>query len=479
MARAFWVAAVAGVLISFAGVFDHALWTPDEPRDAEVGREMAVSGNYVVPTLAETPFLEKPPLAWWAMSGLYKLFGVSDGVARTSSALAGLLTLLLVFDLVRRIADPFAALMATLATGCLSGFYYEYHRVIVDPWLSLFVMLGYWGYVLAMLPPREDDSIRNPQSAIRNPSPCPWAILIIYLAGGLSFLAKGPVGPGLIAGPVIVSILWNRQWNFFRSWMHVPAAVIFLALCALWPWLLYRSGGSGLLNGFLVDSLFARFFPPATGHARTGHQEAFWYYFANFPASILPWLLAVPAICHWFWRKRLPQAWNRTALVFLAWVFPIGLLMLSAAGTKRELYLLPLVAPFGAMAGAWFASVVKDEQPHAIDRVTVSILLVLCALFAFLALLGAIGLETVRFYLTPEGAQMANRIPRVNLILCSLIGAFFLWLSFFGSRLLRRGRARVAALVVWIAFGLTLTVWPLVYRSLDPFKNLTTSPATS
>ena len=210
------------------------------------------------------------------MSGLYKLFGVSDGVARMSSALAGLLTLLLVFDLVRRVADPFAALMATLATGCLSGFYYEYHRVIVDPWLSLFVMLGYWAYVLAMFRAAHGgiDSIRNPQSAIRNPSPCPWAILILYLAGGLSFLAKGPVGPGLIAGPIIVSILWNRQWNFFRSWMHAPGALIFLALCALWPWLLYRSGGRDLLNGFLVDSLFARFFPPATGHARTGHQRS-------------------------------------------------------------------------------------------------------------------------------------------------------------------------------------------------------------
>ena len=175
--------------------------------------------------------------------------------------------------------------------------------------------------------------------------------------------------------------------------MHAPAALVFLALCALWPWLLYRTGGGDLLNGFLVDSLFARFFPPAKGHVKTGHQEAFWYYFANFPASIMPWLIAVPAICHWFWRKRLPQAWNRSALVFLAWVFPIGLLMLSAAGTKRGLYLLPLVAPFGAVAGAWFASVVKDEQPHAIDRVTVSILLVLCVLVAFAALFGAIGLE--------------------------------------------------------------------------------------
>jgi 4-amino-4-deoxy-L-arabinose transferase-like glycosyltransferase len=477
-ARAFWAAAIASLLISFAGVFDHALWTPDEPRDAEIGREMALpGGSYVIPTLAEKPFLEKPPLAWWVMSSLYKLFGVADGVARMSSALAGLLTLLLVFDLVRRITDPFASLMATLATGCLSGFYYEYHRVTVDPWLSLFVMLGYWAYVVAMFPLRENESLDAPQSAPQEPRsalrvPCPCAILTIYLAGGLSFLAKGPVGPGLIAGPIIISILWNRQWNFFRSWAHAPGALLFLALCALWPWLLYRSGGNGLLNGFLVDSLFARFFPPATGHAKTGHREVFWYYLANFPVFVMPWLLAVPAICHWFWSKRLPESWNRSALVFLAWIFPIGLIMLSAAGTKRGLYLLPLIAPFGAVAGAWLASVVRNEQPHAIDRVTVSILLILCALVAFAAILGALGLEIGRYYLTPEYAEMARRISRVNLILFSFIGAFFLWLSSFGSRLLRRGRTRAAALIVWMAFGLTLTGMPLVYRSLDPFKNL-------
>ena len=405
-------------------------------------------------------------------------------MARTSSALAGLLTLLLVFDLVRRIADPFAALMATLATACASGFYYEYHRVIVDPWLSLFVMLGYWAYVAAVFPCKSADGTNgndgtNQQSAIGNRqsaiTPCPWAILILYLAGGLSFLAKGPVGPGLIAGPIVISILWNRQWNFFRSWMHAPGALVFLALCALWPWLLYHQpDGKNLLNGFLMDSLYARFFPPAGRHVKTGHKEALGhlYYLVNFPASIAPWLIAIPAMCHWFWRKRLPQGWSRPALVFLAWVFPIGLVMLSAAGTQRGLYLLPLVAPFGAVAGAWLASVVKNEQPHAMDRVTVSILLILCVLVAFAALFGAIGLEVGPHYLTLEGQQMAHRIPRVNLILFSFMGAFFLSLSSFASRLLKRGRPRVAALVVWMAFGLTLTGMPLVYRSADPFKNL-------
>jgi hypothetical protein len=255
--------------------------------------------------------------------------------------------------------------------------------------------------------------------------------------------------------------------------MHAPGALAFLALCALWPWLLYHQpDGKNLLDGFLMDSLYARVFPPAAGHVKTGHNEPFWYYFASFPASIMPWLICAPAMAHWFWRKRLPQGWNRGALVFLAWIFPIGLLMLSAAGTKRELYLLPLVAPFGAVAGAWLASIVKNEQPHGIDRATVVVLLVLFTMAAMLAVLGAIGIEIAPVYLTPAGAKMALRIPRLVLMLMSFVGGIFLLFAWYSNALLQRGRPRVAALAVWMAFGLTLTGMPLFYRGLDSFKNL-------
>jgi hypothetical protein len=56
--QVFLVALAASLLISFTGVFDHALWTPDEPCDAEVGREMSVNGDFVVSTLAENHFWE-------------------------------------------------------------------------------------------------------------------------------------------------------------------------------------------------------------------------------------------------------------------------------------------------------------------------------------------------------------------------------------------------------------------------------------
>ena len=40
------------------------LWTPDEPREAEISREMWLAPS-VVPTLNGRPFIEKPPLYYW------------------------------------------------------------------------------------------------------------------------------------------------------------------------------------------------------------------------------------------------------------------------------------------------------------------------------------------------------------------------------------------------------------------------------
>ena len=64
------------LLVSFVGIFDHDLWTYDEPRVAEIGREF-LDGNasLAVPQLNGQPFLEKPPFYFWCVTLSYKIFG--------------------------------------------------------------------------------------------------------------------------------------------------------------------------------------------------------------------------------------------------------------------------------------------------------------------------------------------------------------------------------------------------------------------
>ena len=97
------------VLISFTGIFDHELIASDEIRVGEIGREMLINGNLLVLTLGGEAFMEHPPLYYWLISVAFRVFGVSDGVARLPSAIAGFLPLLLAFDLTRRLAGPLGA----------------------------------------------------------------------------------------------------------------------------------------------------------------------------------------------------------------------------------------------------------------------------------------------------------------------------------------------------------------------------------
>jgi len=466
LGRAFLVALAAILLVSFSGVFDHSLWTPDEPRDAEVGREMFVSGDYVVPTVAGEPFLEKPPLAWWVMAGSYRAFGVSDGAARSASALAGVLTLLLVFDLMRRVTDPFGALMATLVAATTGGFFLHFHRVTVDPWLALFVMLGYWAFALAAFP-------RQAPGSEGRARPSAAGIIGVYLACGLAFLVKGPVGVALLAAPVAAAVLAGRRWALLRSWAHVPGLLVFLALCLVWPVLLYRRGGRELLNGFLLDNLVYRFVHAPEGAYSGGHHKPFWYYLTVFPLEVLPWLIAFPALLHWLKQRRWPAGWNSSALLFLAAVFPAGLILLSIPATKRGLYLLPLLAPLGATVGAWIAATAREERSEKIDRGTQRLLLVLLAALLALATAAAAAL-----YIKPS--LLARYKPDLSAFLGSAATPVLLGLSAValvglglrGARLWRRDPAQLGPLAVWMALTLFVLSGPLAFRAMDGFKNL-------
>src|SRR5262245_32164932 len=116
LARRDWCLAIAlAALFAFTGLAGHPLRAPDEPRVAGIAWEMQHTGQWWVPHLSGTPFLEHPPLFYAVLGAFIEPLGASEGVARLPSAIASLFTALLVFALARRLADRSAGLPALFA----------------------------------------------------------------------------------------------------------------------------------------------------------------------------------------------------------------------------------------------------------------------------------------------------------------------------------------------------------------------------
>src|SRR5208283_5974542 len=71
----------------FAGLQVIGLLGADEPRYAQIAREMLARHDWVTPVLGGQPWLEKPPLLYWGAVLSYKATGgVSDWAARLPAA---------------------------------------------------------------------------------------------------------------------------------------------------------------------------------------------------------------------------------------------------------------------------------------------------------------------------------------------------------------------------------------------------------
>ena len=131
------------LVVSFLGV-SRELWTPDEPREAEISREMWLAPS-VVPSLNDTAFIEKPPLYYWTVAGRFELTGrQSAAAARGVSGTAAFLTLLLVFLWGRRAFSPAVGLVAAVGLATSVQFMISTHWIVMDPLLMLFTTAAAW-----------------------------------------------------------------------------------------------------------------------------------------------------------------------------------------------------------------------------------------------------------------------------------------------------------------------------------------------
>jgi 4-amino-4-deoxy-L-arabinose transferase-like glycosyltransferase len=94
LAKRVWILLFLAVIaVYFYGLGHLPLVGPDEPRYAQVAREMYQRADLITPTLGSHTWFEKPALLYWMMIAAFRAFGVSETTARIGSAVSGLLTI--------------------------------------------------------------------------------------------------------------------------------------------------------------------------------------------------------------------------------------------------------------------------------------------------------------------------------------------------------------------------------------------------
>jgi len=357
-----------GVLIVLAlaplwlsGMFGRGLWTPDEPREADIAWRMSQQSDRTVPQLAGTPFLEKPPLSYWMSAAAISLFGDSAAGARAPNLLYAAITALAVGALALAMqTDAASALLAALvAASALTAFR-------VNAWLapdacllagSALALLGAWrGY-------------RAPAGRRKAAG-----YTLMHLGAAIGFMAKSAPGWLVPALALITLIVWERRWSELRRW-ELYAGLALQGLI-IGPWVLAvarTEHGADALRALFWNNVVGRFTQvaaPAALDYTTGHHNTAGKYLFELPLYLLPWTFAVAAA---LWR-----AWTRVREAgrpATAWRFAVAsslpfLALLSVAATARDIYAAPALLGLAVLTGLWAGD--AQRSPTRLDRLAVT-----------------------------------------------------------------------------------------------------------
>jgi dolichol-phosphate mannosyltransferase len=311
------------------------LQEPEEPRYAEIPRQMLAEGHWALPVLHGLPYYDKPPLLYWLVMASYQVLGVHDWAARLVPCTAGFFVVVLTYWWGRSAVNPRAALAGALIL-CLSGRYVYLGRMLtMNSLLCLWVVAG----------------LATAHAAVRGPT-LRWRWwLLSAVCCGLGLLTKGPVALALTAIPVL-------------AYQALDARSVRLRW---WPWATYVAVAAGLAAPWYVamavsDPAFARYFF-WTHHvvryvAPFDHEEPFWFYLPGLLLGMLPWTLLVPSFVKFLGRRSAAVAVQRpAALGFCLLAAGWCVVFYSAAGCKRAGYILPAMPPLALALGCYFDAI--------------------------------------------------------------------------------------------------------------------------
>jgi 4-amino-4-deoxy-L-arabinose transferase-like glycosyltransferase len=360
------LALVVGVcsFFFFFGLGAFGLTGADEPRYAQIAREMLARHDWIVPTLNGAPWLEKPALLYWKMMNSYSIFGVSDWAARVPAAFHAMALVLGIFFFMRRFrfaSELDAAMIAASSAGMIGFGRGASTDMLVSAPFAL-AMMSWWTW--------------------HQTSRKLW-LMIFYGLLGVGALAKGPVAPALAVLVVGAYAAVRRDGKILVRSLSVPGFILFSAIVLPW-FVAIQVRVPQFFRVFFIEHNLERF-----GTNLYQHSQPFWYYIPVFLLAALPWtFFSLPALVEAgrnAFRRESPKPSAAAvddglpSFLFL-WIM-VPIIFFSISRAKLPGYILPAI-PAAALLTADYIHRLK-----AVPRLLTALHALLCALLLVGALM--------------------------------------------------------------------------------------------
>jgi 4-amino-4-deoxy-L-arabinose transferase-like glycosyltransferase len=427
---------LVAIIVLAAGLGLRDPWPPDEPRFALVAKDMAESGDWLIPRVAGVLYPDKPPLFFWIVAVFYVVTGSISVALLLPAFLSGLGVLWLVCDLAGRLWNSQVALCAGTALLATLQFPLQMKAGQIDGLLCFFTAAGLYGLCRHLL--------LGPD----------WRW---YTISGFS-CGLGVVTKGVGFLPFLILVPWlyarHRKWQMpvidWRrgKWSLAPLAFVFAVGLWLVPMLMVTAGSADPdLVRYRDDILFKQ---TVTRYADSwGHLKPPWYLFTNaipwlwLPLSfLLPWL--IPAWC------RDVREHRAATLLLAGWVLLV-LSFFSISEGKRSVYILPALPALALLAGPHLSQLLARRGPRRV-------LFVLALLLASLPIaVGGYGLAN------PSALQQwLEDGETVRSLSWVIVATGVVALALVVTLKARRAPAGFAAVTVTMWLSLSFLVYPRV-----------------
>lgn len=331
---------------------------PDEPRYAQVAREMFLSGDLITPRLGGHTWFEKPALLYWMIVVSFKIFGVSEWSARIGPALCGLLTILAVWFVAREV--DFGLWSVIVTASCLGLIVFS-RAASFD---VVITMTTTWSLAFFLL-----HELRRKRLLLAG----------FYAFVGLSLLAKGLVGIVIPFGVVGAYYLLRRLWPSRSVWLSllwgVPIAVL---VSAIWYGPVIAKHGWTFIDEFFIQHHFARYVSN-----KYHHPQPIYFYPVIILMLALPWSVhligALAKVRKWEWRGH--DNLSIVRIFALAWLL-LPVVFFSFSGSKLPGYVLPALPGVALLVSDRLAFAQNRKWPLLIAGATLVAVVVVLNFFA-------------------------------------------------------------------------------------------------